>query len=166
MKTDGGLRPGDLVSDTPPPEELAELANAVEAADPERIAALKRDLERAGSVQDGQASTSAWPPLLEEPRRRMDTRRADPATSHRPYIGPVLVAAKRTFRFAFQPFINEVLRRQVEFNEALLTSLAALYEQVRVNARTQALWRKEVEERLKALEEAARNAGGRRGGTR
>jgi hypothetical protein len=61
--------------------------------------------------------------------------------------------AKRAFRLAFQPFINEVLRKQVEFNEAILDSLALIYEQQRENARTQAAWRKELSERLAKLEQ-------------
>jgi hypothetical protein len=99
---------------------------------------------------------TAWPPVLQAPREKQDTRYADPATSHRPRVGPVLVFAKRSFRRLFQPFINEVMRRQVEFNEALLDSLALIYEEQRENARTQAAWRKDISERLARLEQAPR----------
>jgi hypothetical protein len=99
-----------------------------------------------------------WPPILETPRQKKDTRYAEPATSHRPVVGAALVLAKRAFRLAFQPFINEVLRKQVEFNEAILDSLALVYEQQRENARTQAAWRKEISERLGKLEEPPRKA--------
>lgn len=94
-----------------------------------------------------------WPPILETPRQKKDSRYAEPPSSHRPVVGPVLVLAKRAFRMAFQPFINEVMRKQVEFNEAILDSLALLYEQQRENARTQAAWRKELGERLARLEQ-------------
>jgi hypothetical protein len=67
-------------------------------------------------------------------------------------VGPVLVLAKRAFRLAFQPFINEVLRRQVEFNEAILESLATVYEHQKESTRTQALWRQEWERRMARLE--------------
>jgi hypothetical protein len=76
-------------------------------------------------------------------------------------VGPVLVLAKRAFRGVFQPFINEVMRKQVEFNEAILDSLALLYEHQREDSRTQAAWRREVTERLTALEKTAQ--GKRRG---
>jgi hypothetical protein len=131
------------------------LAEAVAAAT-ERLpspAAEARESLRATLERTERAPTRAqWPPLLETPRQKKDSRYADPATSHRPGVGPVVVLAKRTFRKLFQPFINEVLRKQVEFNEAILDSLALLYEQQRENARTQAAWRKELGQRLARLE--------------
>jgi hypothetical protein len=48
-----------------------------------------------------------------------------------------------------------VMRKQVEFNEAILDSLALIYEQQRENARTQAAWRKELNERLARIEQAS-----------
>lgn len=147
------LRAADLTTDTPTPENLLELVAQLPRPDPEKERAVRQALERSRGADAKDAAASEWPPLLEEPRRRADSRYADPATSHRPVVGPVLVAAKRAFRLAFQPFINEVLRRQVEFNESILGSLALIYEQVRVNARTQALQREELEARLRAMEE-------------
>ena len=94
-----------------------------------------------------------WPPVLQNPRAKKDSRYAEPPTSHRPGVGPVLVLAKRAFRLAFQPFINEMLRKQVEFNEAILDSLALVYEQQREETRAQAAWRREVMARLAALEQ-------------
>jgi hypothetical protein len=113
--------------------------------------ALRTSLERTE-----RAPTEAqWPPILEGPRQKKDSRYADPPTSHRPVVGPVLVLAKRAFRGVFQPFINEVMRKQVEFNESILDSLALIYEQQRENARTQAAWRKELNERLARIEQAS-----------
>lgn len=152
MKAEQPLRPDEIETEAISTEELARLANAASTRSADEQA-IRQELERSKTPTEG----SAWPPILDEPRRRMDTRYADPATSHRPVVGPVLVAAKRGFRAAFQPFINEMLRRQVEFNEAILTSLAGIYEQVRVNARTQALWRDELMERLDALERKPSN---------
>lgn len=151
MNTDR-LRAEDLQTEAISEKELAELANEAGSEVPgDATEQLKRDLERSAAPVE----VSAWPPILEEPRRMMDTRHADPATSHRPLVGPALVLAKRSFRAVFQPFINEMLRRQVEFNEAILTSLAGIYEQTRVNARTQALWREEIAQRIENLEAAA-----------
>ncbi|MDY7229544.1 hypothetical protein [Hyalangium rubrum] len=114
-----------------------------------------RDALRASLERTERAPTEAeWPPILEAPRQKKDTRYADPPSSHRPVVGPALVLAKRAFRKAFQPFINEMMRKQVEFNEAILDSLALIYEQQRENARTQAAWRKELGERLSKLENA------------
>jgi hypothetical protein len=120
----------------------------------EHVAELRRKL----SEERRPESPTAWPPLLQNPRDKMDTRYASVPTSHRPLLGPPLVLAKRAFRLAFQPFINEVLRRQVEFNEAILESLALVYEQMRENARTQAAWRKDVEERLQRMEEGSKRS--------
>ena len=149
----GRMRAEDLRTDTPSPQELVEMVEQLPAVEADQERAVLELLMR--STASSAETSAEWPPLLEEPRRRADSRYADPATSHRPVIGPVLVAAKRSFRLAFQPFINEMLRRQVEFNESILSSLAVLYEQVRVNARTQAVWRREVEARLRELEAKA-----------
>ena len=114
---------------------------------PEALQSLRATLERTE-----RAPTEAqWPPLLETPRQKKDSRYADQATSHSPVVGPALVLAKRAFRRVFQPFINEVMRKQVEFNEAILDSLALIYEQQRESARTQAAWRAEIHERLARL---------------
>jgi hypothetical protein len=130
---------------------------ATVAAATERLpspTAEDQDALRATLERTERAPTEAeWPPILETPRQKKDSRYADPPTSHRPVVGPALVLAKRAFRLAFQPFINEVLRKQVEFNEAILDSLALIYEQQRENARTQAAWRKELSERLAKLEQ-------------
>jgi hypothetical protein len=142
------MRPEDFLTTTPTPERLAAEARKLPRPDPEQEESVRRLLE---ASQRAPAETE-WPPLLQAPRSKKDSRYADPPTSHRPVVGPVLVAAKRAFRLAFQPFINEVLRKQVEFNEAILDSLAQLYEHQREESRTQAAWRQEVMARLAALE--------------
>lgn len=139
----------DLDSDAVDPAEVAAAIAGLPVPDERKMEELHRVLaasEAAPTVE------SAWPPILEDPRRRADVRQVEPATSHRPLVGPALVAAKRTFRAVFQPFINEVLRRQVEFNESILNALAVMYEESRVQSRTQALWRDAIEARLDALE--------------
>lgn len=142
------MRPEDLLTQSPSPERLAAEAAKLPESDPEQVESLRRLLD---ASQRAPAETE-WPPLLQAPRSKKDSRYVDPPTSHRPVVGPVLVAAKRAFRVAFQPFINEVLRKQVEFNEAILDSLALVYEHQREESRTQAAWRREVMARLAALE--------------
>ena len=142
------MRAEELFSDPALAASVAAATQRLPTASPEAREALRSTLERTE-----RAPTEAqWPPLLETPRQKKDTRYADPATSHRPVVGPALVLAKRAFRGLFQPFINEVMRKQVEFNEAILDSLALIYEQQRESSRTQAAWRKELTERLAQLE--------------
>jgi hypothetical protein len=142
------MHPEDLLTRSPTPERLVHEAARLPEPPADQVALLQALLT---ASQRAPAETE-WPPLLQTPRMKKDSRYAEPATSHRTGVGPVLVLAKRAFRLAFQPFINEVLRKQVEFNEAILDSLALLYEQQREESRSQAAWRREVRERLSALE--------------
>jgi hypothetical protein len=142
------VRPEDLLTTTPSPERLAEEARRLPEPGPEQEEAVRRLL---AASQRAPAETE-WPPILQAPRSKKDSRYVEPPTSHRPVVGPMLVTAKRAFRLAFQPFINEVLRKQVEFNEAILDSLALIYEHQREESRTQVAWRREVMARLAALE--------------
>ena len=142
------MRAEELISDPALAATVAAATERLPPPSPEAREDLRATLERTERAP----SEAQWPPILETPRQKKDSRYAEPATSHRPVVGPALVLAKRTFRRVFQPFINEVLRKQVEFNEAILDSLALIYEQQRENARTQAAWRKELTERLARLE--------------
>ncbi|WP_434380186.1 hypothetical protein [Melittangium boletus] len=143
------MRPEDLLSTTPGAERLAQHTQQVPAPAAEQVEALRQLL---AASQRAQAETE-WPPLLQAPRTKKDSRYAETPTSHRTgVVGPALVTAKRAFRLVFQPFINEMLRKQVEFNESILDSLSLLYEQQREESRAQAAWRREVSERLAALE--------------
>ncbi len=143
------MRANDLFCDAALAATVAAATEKLPSPSAEDREALRATLERTE-----RAPTEAeWPPILETPRQKKDSRYADPPSSHRPVVGPALVLAKRAFRLAFQPFINEVMRKQVEFNEAILDSLALIYEQQRESARTQAAWRKELSERLARLEQ-------------
>ncbi|AKJ02722.1 hypothetical protein ATI61_117112 [Archangium gephyra] len=142
------MRPEDLLTTAPTAERLAKEAERLPEPAPEQVESLRRLLD---ASQRAPAETE-WPPILQAPRSKKDSRYVEPPTSHRPVVGPVLVTAKRAFRLAFQPFINEVLRKQVEFNEAILDSLALIYEHQREESRTQTAWRREVMARLSALE--------------
>ncbi len=143
------MRPEDLLSTTPGAERLARHTQEVPEPSAEQVEALRQLL---AASQRAQAETE-WPPLLQAPRTKKDSRYAETPTSHRTgVVGPALVTAKRAFRLVFQPFINEMLRKQVEFNESILDSLSLLYEQQREESRAQSAWRREVSERLAALE--------------
>ncbi len=142
------MRAEDLLTREPSAEAVAaETARLPPVPDAE-LDEVRRLLD----ASERAPTSPEWPPILQAPRNKKDTRYADPPTSHRPGVGVVLVAAKRAFRLAFQPFINEVMRRQVEFNEAILESLATIYEHQQEGARTQALWRQEMERRMARLE--------------
>ena len=145
------MRAEDLISTPAIARELAAEAERLPPPAPEKVAALEELLART----EHPPLDSAWPVFLREAVEKKDTRYADAPHSHRPVIGPLLVTAKRAFRLAFQPFINEVMRRQVEFNEALLSALATLHETQQENARLQAMWRKEVEARIARMEAAS-----------
>jgi hypothetical protein len=138
----------DLLTDPALARAIAEEASRLPAPPEGTREALRRQLDHSARPP----SDAAWPAVLQAPREKKDTRYAEPATSHRPVVGPVVVFAKRSFRRLFQPFINEVMRRQVEFNEAILDSLALIYEQQQERARAEARWRAALEERLARLE--------------
>jgi hypothetical protein len=142
------VRAEDLLTREPSAETIA----AETARLPPVPEATLEEVRRLLDASERAPSSPEWPPVLQAPRNKKDTRYADPPSSHRPVVGPVLVLAKRAFRLTFQPFINEIMRRQVEFNEAILESLATLYEHQQESARTQALWRQELERRLARLE--------------
>jgi hypothetical protein len=112
--------------------------------------ALVTDIERrvGKAVALGQAEppaeqrptvTDLFGELLRSLAANADTTQGFPPQSHRSF-GSALVAAKKGFRFAFQPLINEALSRQKIFNHRLLDALAALRaEQQALEARLAAL---------------------------
>jgi hypothetical protein len=143
------MRVDELLTSEPLAQALAEEAGRLPHPPEGELEAVRERLK----LSERPATDAAWPQVLQAPREKKDTRYADPATSHRPGVGPVLVVAKRTFRKLFQPFINEVMRRQVEFNEALLDSLAHIYDQQQERMRADARWREALDARLKRLEQ-------------
>jgi len=142
------VRAEDLLTREPSAEAVATETGRLPPVPEATLEEVRRLLD----ASERAPTSPEWPPILQAPRNKKDTRYADPPASHRPVVGPVLVAAKRAFRLAFQPFINEVMRRQVEFNEAILESLAIIYEHQQEGSRTQALWRQEMERRMARLE--------------
>ncbi|MFP2960469.1 hypothetical protein ACLEPN_22265 [Myxococcus sp. 1LA] len=143
------MRTEDLITRTPTAEAVARETQQLPTPSEQDQEALRQTLESAARPP----TPAPWPALLQEARGKMDSRYAEPATSHRGGLtGTALVLAKRAFRLTFQPFINEVLRKQVEFNESILDALATLHDVQREQARAQAAWRKEMERRLAQLE--------------
>jgi hypothetical protein len=59
-----------------------------------------------------------------------DAAQGFPPQSHR-RLGGAVVAAKKGFRMALQPFINETFARQKVFNRRLLDTIAALHAENR-----------------------------------
>ncbi len=107
-------------------------------------------VQRAGS--EVAAAPEAAPPasvptdlfgqLLRSLSENADSAQGFPPQSHRSFGGAV-VAAKRGFRLAFQPFINDALARQRAFNQRLLDALAAMRaEQLEISTRLERLERK------------------------
>ncbi len=146
------MRPEDLITRTPTAEAVARETRKLPTPSEEARESLRRVLDASARPP----APAPWPALLQEARGKMDSRYAEPATSHRGgLVGPALVLTKRAFRLAFQPLINEALRKQVEFNESILDALANILDAQRENARAQAAWRQELDRRLARIEAAA-----------
>ncbi|MBI3183457.1 MAG: hypothetical protein HYZ28_15070 [Myxococcales bacterium] len=94
-------------------------------------------------------------PILRRLHELKDVRLGLPVSSHRrPPVGPVVIFFKRAFRHAFQPFINEMMRKQALFNEDLLGWAGALYGELRSLDSAALGMRASLDLRLKKLEEA------------
>jgi hypothetical protein len=146
------VRPEDLITRAPTAEAVARETRKLPTPSEEARESLRRALEASARPP----TPAPWPALLQEARGKMDSRHAEPATSHRGGLaGPALVLTKRAFRLAFQPLINEVLRKQVEFNESILDALANILDAQRESARAQAAWRQELDRRLARIEAAS-----------
>jgi len=142
------MRRLDVATNAPSPEEIETLAQGLTDGREAEIAKLRADLAAAAALP----AQERWPSFLQRPKDYVDTREGGRPTSHRPVLGPVLVALKTGFRKSFQPFINEVLRTQVRFNEAILDAVAHVHDEIAQHAENQALFRRQVERRLAALE--------------
>ena len=142
------MRAHDVVSKSPDSGEWEDLSRGMLEGKSQEVSELRKLFERAADVP----AREEWPPFLQRARDLVDSRTAGAPSSHRPVLGPALVAAKKAFRGSFQPFINEIMRAQVRFNEAILDAVAQVYDQLQQNAENQALFRKQVDARLKEIE--------------
>lgn len=107
-------------------------------------------------------------PFLKQLEDLQDVRIGLPVTSHRSgLIGPSLVTAKKLFRVAFQPFINELMRKQAQFNESLIALTYAMYRDLRSTESAMQAMGAGLQARIRKLEEAvarleAQNTAGER----
>jgi hypothetical protein len=118
------------------------------ASEVERRAGTMPDPALAPVAERADSSLSQGEPfavLLRSLSEDADTAQGLPPQSHRK-LGNAVVAAKRGFRLAFQPFINEALSQQKQFNRRLLDILAILHAE---NQR--------LTERVKELEAAVKD---------
>ncbi len=144
------MHPDDILSEEPEANEIVKLVGDLPDPPAHAVRELKQQLE---SLKD--VPVADWPVYLRDPREKVDVRYPEPATSHRPLVGPAMVLVKRAFRSVFQPLINEILRKQVEFNEAILGAVVQIHENLQQHLRNQALWAQEIEKRLEKLEQRA-----------
>ncbi len=80
---------------------------------------------------DGESAENPVPPTAAAFVRRLralqDARLGLPIASHRARLGRLIVASKTVFRKSFQPYINELLGTQVQFNETAVKVAEAVY---------------------------------------
>jgi hypothetical protein len=131
---------------------------SIEGEDLDREALVAEVERRAGKALDvsepppepPRPVTDVFGELLRSLAANADTTRGFPPQSHRSF-GSAVVAAKKGFRLAFQPLINEALARQQIFNHRLLDALAALRaEQQALDARLAKLERRKAPSRRAA----------------
>jgi len=83
-----------------------------------------------------------------------DVRLGLKISSHRKApVGPLLVLAKTTFRKLFQGLINELMRKQTLFNEAMIQLSYVTYRDIRSLVRATQAMGAGLEERIRRLEE-------------
>jgi len=115
---------------------------------------VKRD-DQDGRRKDSGLSAAALV-FLRELEALADVRLGLTITSHRkPPIGPMLVIAKKGFRKLLQGFINEVMRKQMHFNQALIELCYVTFRDIRSLERATLAMRAGLEERIRRLEEAS-----------
>ena len=85
------MRAADVMSKSPSPEELEALSTGLVEGKARELAELRALLDQAADAP----AREEWPPFLQRPREYTDTRVGGPPTSHRPVLGPVLVATKK-----------------------------------------------------------------------
>jgi hypothetical protein len=92
--------------------------------------------------------------ILEALQKLADVRVGLSITSHRKGpVGPAIVLAKKSFRSAFQIFINELMRKQHQFNETLVKLVRVIYNDINsVDSATLAM-RAGLQERMRRMEE-------------
>lgn len=99
-------------------------------------------------------STSFSAPILKRLNELKDVRLGLPISSHRKApIGPLMVATKKSFRLLFQPVINELFRKQAQFNDELLGWAHAMYRDLKSLESATVAVRSSMDVRVRKLEE-------------
>ncbi len=144
------MRPEEIRTEEPKPSEIVKLIDELPEPDAKEVRELKQELEALKDVP-----IADWPAYLRAAREKVDARHSPVAASHRPMIGWAVVLLKRTIGLALQPLINEVLRKQVEFNQAILAAMVQIDHDLQQHLRNQSLWNEEIEKRLERLEKTS-----------
>lgn len=97
-------------------------------------------IEQLAERAENEPATSVIATLLRSLAEDADVAQGFPAQSHR-VLGGAVVAAKKGFRLALQPLINDAFARQKVFNRRLLDTIAALHAENQI-----------LEARVKTLE--------------
>src|SRR5262249_45345268 len=114
---------------------------------------MKTD-DQNGRERESVLSTAALV-FLRQLEALADVRLGLRITSHRSApLGPLLVFAKKGFRKLFQGLINELMLKQMHFNEALIQLSYVTYRDIRSLERATEAIRAGLEERIRRLEEA------------
>ncbi len=141
------MRPEEIRTEEPKPGEIVKLIDELPEPDAKEVRELKQELEALKDVP-----IADWPAYLRAAREKVDARHSPVAASHRPMIGWAVALLKRTIGLALQPLINEVLRKQVEFNQAILAAMVQIDHDLQQHLRNQSLWNEAIEKRLERLE--------------
>ena len=144
------MRPEEIRTEEPKPSEIVKLIDELPEPDAKEVHELKQELEALKDVP-----IADWPAYLRAAREKVDARHSPVAASHRPMIGWAVVLLKRTIGLALQPLINEVLRKQVEFNQAILAAMVQIDHDLQQHLRNQSLWNEAIEKRLERLEKTS-----------
>ena len=145
------MRPEESRTEEPKPDEIVKLIDELPEPDAKEVRELRQQLESLNDVP-----IPDWPAYLRAAREKVDARHSPVTASHRPVIGWAVVLLKRALGLALQPLINEVLRKQVEFNEAILAAVVQIDQKLQQHLRNQSLWNEEIEKRLERLEKSGR----------
>ena len=111
-----------------------------------------QDGEPTGSEQ---LRSSAALDLLRKLEALADAKMGLPITSHRKGpVAPLLVGLKKGFRLLFQVFINELMRKQSQFNDAAVNLFYVTYRDIQALQSSALSMRTGLRDRIRQLEEA------------
>ncbi|GGF92301.1 hypothetical protein [Paenibacillus abyssi] len=74
-------------------------------------------------------------------------------SSHRRYIGPMIVLGKRVVRKFLRWYINPITHSQAEFNASVTRAMSAMVKQIELNEKSYSELRNEMKELVRTNEE-------------